>query len=265
MLTLSGFYHAAGLPALRRRDGFKLRSGSLNVHSLLLSEHQRQSQQTHSGSMDLNLGSPQSVSRDKVGATSCSLEGVDILSHMLDTFFSVEEKEHLAVQGAAQYSSRTVARIDSERSNRHHHHHYLEHSEISSGLNSTCHTSAAAATSVAIVTDNCGVDDSFGSGSSSNRHYQHPRQYHHSMSPLAAASNAASGAASHRHHHHISEHLSPREITLKSSDMSVSSAFHPCSNSHHSACTIVLSLSQFSLHLCCQRCFSIPALPFFSP
>ena len=224
LLPLSGFYYAAGLPALRRRDGFKLRSGSLNVHSLLLSEHQRQSQQTHSGSMDLNLGSPNSLSYDKVSATSCSLEGVDILSHMLDTFFSVEEKEHLAVQGAAQFSSRTVARIDSERSNRHHHHHSHE--------NQNHFEKTSTATTSAATDNNC--DNSC---YSSNRHYQYHRQYHQfSMPPLAAAGERAAAAS------RISD--TSRQM-LKSSDLSPSSAtFHPCSNLHHSACYLDLSLQQ---------------------
>ena len=76
----------------------------------LLAKKRRNLQSFHSGSVDLSSSSERkSVARHAQGALAraalegaptdsnsvCSLEEVDILSHMLDTVFSVEENEHV--------------------------------------------------------------------------------------------------------------------------------------------------------------------------
>ncbi|XP_063715466.1 uncharacterized protein LOC134842887 isoform X2 [Symsagittifera roscoffensis] len=109
---------AAEFDALKRRDGMKVRSGSLHAQTMLTNRLKRQQHlQSHSGSVDLNLKMRDSTKKEsthvvtpearasKTGseiekASNCSLEHVDLMSHMLDTFFSVEESEHFETSAA---------------------------------------------------------------------------------------------------------------------------------------------------------------------
>ncbi|XP_075238860.1 uncharacterized protein LOC142334591 isoform X3 [Convolutriloba macropyga] len=100
---------AAEFDALKRRDGIKVRSGSLHTQTLMVHKLKRQQLQSHSGSVDLSPNVRNSFNESKLAhsdlrfsktgseiekSSNCSSEHVDLLSHMLDTVFSVEESEH---------------------------------------------------------------------------------------------------------------------------------------------------------------------------